>query len=145
MSQVFFEDIAEGAEITAPAKKISMVNMLQYAAATWNMFLLHVNKEYAQSRGFEDANIAAPHYGALLATMLTRWMGDRGRLRKLSYQVRRMGFPNDVLTCKGKVLRKYQVAGEGLVDLELGVENRRYEGMIAVPGTATVSLPRRAA
>lgn len=139
--QLFFEDIAEGTEIPQTENKIRLIEMLRYAAATWSFFLLHLEKEYAQKQGFRDANIQGPMYGALCAKMLTNWIGDDGRLKKLGYNVRVMGFPGDTLTTRGKVARKYQRDGASLADCDLWVENQNGERVAT--GHATVSLPSK--
>ena len=139
--QLFFEDVAEGTKIPPSENKVRLIEMLRYGAATWSFFLLHLEKEYAQKQGFRDANIQGPMYGALCAKMLSNWIGVDGRLKKLGYNVRVMGFPGDTLTCKGKVVRKYADGGANLADCELWVENQNAEKVAT--GTATVALPSR--
>ena len=128
-----------GAEIPSSVNNVTFIDMLMYAGATWNYFLLHTSKEFAQQQGFTDANIAGPHYGAFLAKMMTNWIGDRGKLRRLAYQVRVMGFPGDTLICKGRVIKKYQEADDNLIDCDIWVENQH--GETVAPASATVSLP----
>ncbi len=53
-------------------------------------------------------------------------------------EVRRPNLFGDVTWCKGKVTRKYDEAGEHLVDLDVWAENHR--GEITAPGKATVAL-----
>ena len=141
MEELFFEDVDAGAAIPNVVRKISLIDLMKYSAATWNFYLLHVEKEFAQKKGFKDVNVHGPLFGALLATTMTQWVGDPGGLKKLAYSARGMGFPGDTLTAKGTVVKKYQEAGENLVDCEVWVENQ--EGVKLVPGTATVALPSK--
>jgi acyl dehydratase len=141
LKQLFFEEVNIGTEITASVDKINLLRLMRYAAATWNFFLIHIDKEFARKQGFKDANIPAPLYGAFLAKMMTNWIAPRGRLKTLGYRVTVMGFPGDTLICKGKVAKKYQQAGENLVDCDIWVENQ--EGEKVAPASATVSLPSR--
>ena len=141
MKQLFFEEVDVGTEIPGSADKISLVQLIRYSAAIWNFHLLHLEKEFAQRRGFKDANIPASLYGAFLVRMVTNWIGTRGKLRRLAYQVRVMGFPGDTLICKGRVIKRYQEAGDNLVDCDIWVENQ--DGVRVSPASATVSLPSR--
>lgn len=141
MAQLFFEDMDVDTEIPSSVNKVNLLQLIRYSAATWNLFLLHIDKGFAQKQGLRDANIQASLYGAFLAKMLTNWVGNRGRLKKLGYRVTVMGFPGDTLICKGKVVKKYQEAGENLVDCDIWVENQ--DGVKVAPASATVSLPSR--
>ena len=141
MKRILFEDFAVGHEIPSLTNKTNLVQLIRYSAATWNFFLLHLEKEFAQQQGFKDVNIHAPFHGALLARMITDWTGDPGYLKKLSYRVTVMSFPGDTLVCKGKIIRKYHEQGENLLDCDLWVENQN--GVRVASGYSTVSLPSR--
>lgn len=141
MKELLFEDVDTGIHIPSLVKKIHLLDLMKYSAATWNFYLLHLEKEFAQKEGFKDANVHGPLFGALLATMMTQWIGDPGGLKKLVYSARAMGFPGDTLTACGAVMKKYQEAGENLVDCEVWIENQ--DGVKLVPGTVTASLPSR--
>ena len=141
MKQLFFEEVDVGTEIPSLRNRVDLLQLIRYSAATWNFFLLHLEKEFAQKQGFKDANIHAPFYGAFLAKMMTQWIEDPGRLKKLGYRVTVMGFPGDTLVSKGKVIKKYQEGGESLVDCEIWVENQ--DGVEVAPASATVSLPSK--
>ena len=52
-----------------------------------------------------------------------------------------MDYPNQSLTAKGTVTRKYEENGRFLVDCDILLENS--SGEITTPGTATVELPCR--
>jgi len=141
MNQLFFEDVDVGTQIPILVNKISLLQLLRYSAATWNFYLLHLEKEYAQKKGFKDVNIPAPFYGAFLGTMVTNWIGDPGRLKKVGYTVKVMGFPGDTLRGRGSIIKKYQRAGENLLDCDIWVENQ--DAIKVAPGSATISLPSK--
>ena len=70
---------------------------------------------------------------------LRRWMGLDGKIRKVGpFRMVKNSHPGDTLTCRAKVTGKDVKNGEGLVQLEIGVDNPRAE---AARGEATVSLP----
>ena len=141
MKQLFFEEVDIGTEIPSLRNRVDLLQLMRYSAATWNFFLLHLEKEFAQKQGFKDANIHDPFYGAFLAKTMVQWIGDPGRLKKLGYRVTVMGYPCDTLISKGKVIKKYQEGGENLVDCDIWMENQ--DGVKVAPATATVSLPLR--
>jgi len=75
----------------------------------------------------------------LLGRVICNWMGDDGFLKKLDDRVPVYPIIGDVLCCKGKVANKYTEGSEHLVDLEVRCEN--LDGVILMPGSATVRLP----
>jgi acyl dehydratase len=141
MNQIFFEDVDVGTQIPVMSERVSLLQLMRYAAVTWNFYLLHLDKEYAQRKGFKDANIPAPYFGAFLATMINKWTGEPGGVKRLSYAVKVMGFPGDTLTGKGTVVQKYQEDGENLVECDIWVENQ--DGIRMALGSATMTLPSK--
>lgn len=77
----------------------------------------------------------------VLGRMLCNWMGDDGFLKKLDDRCPIYPIVGDVLCCKGKVTRKYTEGNEHLVDLDVHCENQ--DGLILMPGSATVRLPAK--
>lgn len=140
---LWYNDARVGDAVPALTKKVSLVQMIQYAASTWSMYLLHLDKEFAQAQGFRDANVQGPLHGVFLSQMLGDWAGVSGDLVKLAYNIRVMCFPGDTLVCKGKVTGKRQADGRNLVDVDVWIEDPR--GQVMTPGKATVALPPRSA
>jgi len=138
MEKVSFSKISVGDEIPELVKKVTLLDLIQYAAATWNLFLLHIDKEFAQNQGFKQANIPASYFGACLTKLVSDWIKDPGQIKKLGYRVIGMSFVDDTLNFKGKVSKKYQEAGQNFIDYDLWVENQ--EGVQVATATATVSL-----
>jgi hydroxyacyl-ACP dehydratase HTD2-like protein with hotdog domain len=133
-----FEDFEEGREIPPHRVTVSKVQMMMYAAATWNPYQLHWDSDFSRKRGFADANIAGPMFGAYLAEMLVKWADCPSCLRSLEYTNRDMGFPGDTLICRGKVKGRRPQGNTDLADCQVWVENQK--GGILVQGSATVSL-----
>jgi hydroxyacyl-ACP dehydratase HTD2-like protein with hotdog domain len=139
--QVYFEDVAVGMAIPPLQKKPSNTLLFLYSAVTWNPQRIHYDKEYTLSEGYRDVIVHGPLRGAFLSQLLTRWIGEEGTLKKLSYTNRDIAYVNELLTCKGTVTRKWIADGQGYVECEVWVENE--QGDRVTPGTATVSLPKR--
>ncbi len=124
-----------GPEIPSFRVKVSKVQMMMYAAATWNPYQLHWDADYARKHGFPDANVAGPVFGAYLVEMLVHWAGSVSGLLSLEYTNRAMAFPGDTLICKGKIPGHIET-GAGPEHCQVWVENQ--EGLLLVEGTALV-------
>jgi len=129
----------EGEEIFPLRVQISKIQMMMYAAATWNPYQLHWDSDYSKKHGFQDANVAGPMFGDYLAEMLNRWANDSIRLESLEYTNRAMAFPDDTLICRGKVQRKFQEGGSFFLECQVWVENQ--EGLVLVEGKAILAAP----
>jgi hydroxyacyl-ACP dehydratase HTD2-like protein with hotdog domain len=125
-------------EIPSLQTRVSKMRMMMYAAATWNPYQLHWDSDYAKAHGFPDANIAGPMFGDYLAEMLVRWAGNPALLKSLEYTNRAMAFPEDTLTCKGKVEEKLKEGENILLRCHVWVENQ--EGRILAEGKAVLSF-----
>jgi len=128
--------INAGQEIPSFQTKVSKVQMMMYAAATWNPYQLHWDSDYSREHGFPDANIAGPMFGAYLSEMLARWAGNPSKLKSLEYKNRAMAFPGDTLICKGQVRGQYNEGDKSYWDCQVWMENqeccRLVEGSAAV-------------
>lgn len=140
-AKVYFEDVKEGQEIPTFVRKTDTMHWNRYAAVNDEFVYIHMDDEAGKAAGqpgiFGMGNIRF----AYLHNMLRDWTGVSGRIKKLGVQYRALNLKNDVLTCRGKITRKYVENGEHLVDLDLMVENQKGENV--TPGTATVALPAR--
>jgi acyl dehydratase len=138
-SQPDFEVLGVGQEIPPYRVTVSKVQMMIYAAATWNSNRLHWDSDFSKKKGFADASIAGPMFGDYLAEMLVQWVGDPSRLKSLEYTNREMAFPGDTLICRGKVMSRNPEENK-LLHCQVWVENQK--GDILVQGSATVTLAK---
>jgi hydroxyacyl-ACP dehydratase HTD2-like protein with hotdog domain len=141
MSRRWFEDVAPADDVPPLTKTPSNIALFRFSAATWNAHRIHYDQDYARSEAQPDVVVQGYMFGAYLAQMLQDWAGDGARLLRLAYSNRRPAFAGETVTCRGRVTATREQAGEGLVDLEVWVENAR--GEVCAPATATLSLPRR--
>jgi hydroxyacyl-ACP dehydratase HTD2-like protein with hotdog domain len=139
--QVYFEDVSVGMSLPPLSKTPSNTLLFLYSAITWNPQRIHYDKEYTLSEGYRDVIVHGPLRGAFLSQLLTRWIGERGVLKKMSYANRDIAYVNEPLICKGTVTRKWIEGGKGHVGCDIWVENAR--GAQLTPGQATVILPRK--
>jgi hydroxyacyl-ACP dehydratase HTD2-like protein with hotdog domain len=140
--QIYFEDVNEGDEIPSLSLEIERVQMFFFSAATYNGHRIHYDQSWAQGvEGYQDILVHGPLQVALLARAITDWVGGRGRLVNYAVQNRATAFPGEQLRFKGTVTGKRQASETCLVELK--VHGEKGQGQILMPGTATVSLPRR--
>ncbi|MGH7963222.1 MAG: MaoC/PaaZ C-terminal domain-containing protein, partial [Candidatus Binatia bacterium] len=101
----------------------------------------HYDKDYTLTEGYRDIIVHGPLRGAFLSQLLTRWIGEGGTLKKLSYTNRDIAYVNEPLTCKGTVTRQWVENDAGYVECEVWVENE--QGNRVTSGQAMVLLPLR--
>ena len=139
--QVFYEDVEVGSEIPSLVKRTTRRQLVQWAGASGDFYEIHYNKDFALASGLPDVILHGRLKAAYLGQMLTDWIGLEGALKKYNVRYRGMDFPDQDLTCKGKVIKKYAQANEYLVELDIWTENPKSEKTIT--GSAVVSLPSR--
>ena len=150
--QLYYEDIEIGSEVT-PLKKIATTRMLvQWAGSSGDFNPLHYEEEFAKTLGVGAPIVHGALKRAWLVNLMTDWIGEKGRLKKLSCRYKGMDYPRKMKSfddpqdgetwwCKGKVTKKYKVGDEFLVDCEIWVENGK--GVQTTPGNATAVLPSK--
>ena len=135
--QLYFEDVEIGCAITPLAVSVTETQMFFFSAATYNGHRIHYDKNWARDvEGYDDVLVQGPLQAALLSRALTDWIGGAGRLVRFSVQNRAIAYPGQELTFGGVVTGK----DESLVHLDIFC---RRGDEVLMPGTASVSLPRR--
>jgi acyl dehydratase len=120
-----FQDVNIGDEIPSlsrgPLKRMQQAWM---SVALKDPHPLHVDEEFARSVGFPTVALSGAFPCGLLATMFTNWAGIEN-IKKYSVRLTTIILPGDILTCKGKAVKKWEEDGRGLAECELTVENQR--------------------
>lgn len=139
--QLYVEDVSVGDRIPTLSVQVDPTQMFYFSAATYNAHRIHYDKVWAtEVEGYPDLVVQGPLQSALLARALTDWIGGQGRLVRFAIQNRAVAFPGDELRFDATVT-EVQV-DTGRVTLE--ILGSKGTGEALMPGTATVSLPRRA-
>ena len=134
-----WEDIKEGAEPAALVLgPVTVTDAVRYQGASGDMNPIHHDAEFAKAAGFEPPLMVGMFQAGVLNTWATNWLGPRN-VRRTRVRWKTPVFPGDVLTCSGKVARKYEEDGERRVDLELVCTNQ--DGAVAVQGWMTFVVP----
>ena len=76
-----------------------------------------------------------------LSQIVTDWMGDDGTLIKLNASIRHPNVVGDTNTVHGEVVKKTNVNGEHLVEIQ--VRNLNQSGLVTALGSAVVGLPSK--
>lgn len=139
--ELYWEDVAEGGEITPLLKHPTPRQLVMYAGASGDYHEIHYNKEFALERGLPDIIVHGQLSCHFLGQLITDWIGDEGRLKKLSCSYRGMNFPGEDLICRGKVTRKYVEDGEHFIECNIWAENPKEEKTVL--GSAIVTLPTK--
>ena len=102
---------------------------------------VHWEQDFTLMVGAPGAYDYGPERCSWLTHHLTNWMGDDGFLRKASCKIRRHNPECDMLFIDGKVTRKFQQDGRGLVEIEQAAHNQ--DGELSILGSGVVELPSR--
>ena len=139
--QLYYEDIAEGAELPGLVRYPTTLQLVKYAGASGDYYQIHYDKDFAVASGLPGVIVHGWLTLAFLGQMLTDWLGEKGVLLKLSGSYRGINKVNEDIICNGKVVKKYIENDKNLVRVEIWAENPR--GDKTVTGTAVVALPSR--
>ena len=140
--QLYFEDIEVGGKIpTQLRNELTTKTFLEWAAAVRDFYPVHYDKDFALSMNLPGVIAHGPYKLALLGRLVMEWIGEQGVLHKLSCEHRAPSYVGETILCRGKVTNKYLLEGKNYVECEVWVENQ--DGVVAAPGSATVSLPSR--
>lgn len=137
--QLFYDEVQIGQVLPSLVKHPTKRQLVMWAGASGEYYEMHYDKDFAQSKGLPGVIVHGMLMGSFLGQMLTDWIGDEGTLKELNTMNRAMVFPDQDLTCKGIVTKKYLLNEEGIIECDIWLENAK--GEKAITGMAVVSLP----
>ena len=140
-AQVYVEDVEPGDAIPEIVKRCTPRQLVMWASASGDFYEIHYDVEYARTIGLSGLVVHGALKNAFLGHLLHDWIAPAGRIVRYGCSYRGMDYPEQDLRCRGKVTEISVREGDGLVDLDIWIENR--SGEVTTPGTATVSLPCR--
>jgi acyl dehydratase len=139
--QIYFEDVTEGMELPTLQKDPTTQQLVRYAGASGDYYQIHYDLEFARSNGLPNVILHGALKSAFLGQLITDWVGEHGRLARLSVQYRGMDVPGTPIFAKGVVTKKHVESGDHLVECDIWLENA--DGDRTTPGSAVASLPSR--
>lgn len=135
MSPPILQDIEVGTALPEREHCPDNVQLFLYNAALWNAHRIHFDAPYAtEVEGYPGLVIAGPLMGDWLSQCVLEWLGDAGRLLKLSYSNRQAAYIGETLRAGGTVTAVDPDSGR--VEIDLFVKNG--DGANLTPGTAVV-------
>jgi 3-methylfumaryl-CoA hydratase len=138
--QLRFEDVNVGDEAPRYGLWLNYQRIVMSVAADRMFSSIHHNRDVAQSGGLEDIIFNTLGYEMVFEITLRRWIGLDGRIKKIGpFKMVKNSHPGDTLMCRCQVTETQEADGDGLIRLDIVVENPRAE---AARGEALVSLPR---
>lgn len=132
-----FASLNVGDELPAfTTEPISRHTLALYCGASGDHNPIHVDIDFAKGAGMPDVFAHGMLSMGYLARLLTHW-APQTALR--SYGVRFVAITHvgDRVTCSGKVVEKFEAAGERRVRLELSTTNQ--DGQVKLSGDAVIA------
>lgn len=141
--QVYFEDVQIGQEIPNVVKgPMTTAHIMRWSASMENWHRIHYDRVYAiEHDKLPDVLVAGSWKQHILMQLVQDWVGLEGWAWKVDFQFRDMDLPGDKIIAWGKVTKKYEKQGMGMVELEIGLRNSR--NIDSTKGTALVALPQK--
>lgn len=133
------DDVQVGDELPTVVRNASRVQLFLYSATTWNPHRIHYDIDYARFEGHPDVIVHGPLQGAWLSQYVTDWAGPAGRIVGLSWQNRASALPEQDYEFRGRVAAVDAASG----NVSLEVWEQAADGAVLMPGTATITLPKR--
>jgi len=122
-------------------ENLTRTDLVRYAGASGDFNPIHHDEGFSKVAG----NPTVFGHGMLTAGFVGKCVTDfvgAENLRKFKVRFATRVWPGDTITCKGRVTKKYDEAGEHRIDGEVAALNQK--GEVAVSGTFTAALPARA-
>jgi len=131
-----WESIKEGDALPELRKKPGVTQLVKYAAGSGDFNPLHHDYSFPQAKQLGSIIVHGRFKYASLGQLVSDWLGHNGRIQKISCQYRGMDLPDQEITCKGEVTRKYEEGGQRKAQLTIWTENEK--GQKTTPGEAIV-------
>lgn len=116
---------------------LSRLTLALYCGASGDHNPIHVDIDFVKAAGMPDVIAHGMLSMAWLARVLTNWVPQTA-LREYSVRFAAMTQVGERITCAGKVVEKFERAGERCARLELSTTNA--DGQVKLTGDAVVAL-----
>jgi len=123
-----FESINVGQALPSLTKQVTVEQIRQYAEASGDRNPIHLDESFARSAGLPGVIAHGMLTMAFANQMVTDWLGDRSRLKRLQGRFAGMVLPGDEVTCTGTVVSKDEQARRVVINLV--VTNQRGEKVL---------------
>jgi acyl dehydratase len=134
-----FETVEVGQALPSMTKRVSVEQIHAYAQASGDKNPIHLDDGFARSVGLPGVIAHGMLTMAFANQMVTDWLGDRSRLKRLDGRFGGMVLPGDEVTCSGSIVKKDETARRVLINLV--VTNQRGEKVLT-KGVAEAEFPQ---
>jgi acyl dehydratase len=138
MSALDFENVGAGHTLPSLTKHVTVEQIRQYAEASGDRNPIHLDDGFARSAGLPGVIAHGMLTMAFANQMVTNWLGDRSRLKRLQGRFAGMVLPGDDVTVSGSVASKDDATRRVLINLV--VTNQRGEKVFN-KGVAEAEFP----
>lgn len=111
----------------------------RFAAVNDEFVPIHMDDEAGREAGFPGAFGMGNLQWSFLHSLLRQWMGDQGRIVRVTCQFRAPNLKGRIVHAGGRVTAVRREGSDVLVDLDVWTVDD--QGTALAPGTATVVLP----
>ena len=140
-NSIYWEDVEEGQAVPDASREIDATLIVSGAIwASHDFMPVHHDPKFAQEKGAPDIFMNILTDNGLVGAYLGNCLGPEAELKKLKIGLAVPCFPGHTLTMNGTVARKYEKAGEHLIEVKFTGEN---EMGPHVSGDAVLALPAK--
>src|SRR5205807_3859029 len=140
-AKLYYEDVQVGdtmPELVKPA--LSHIQLVRYAGASGDFNPLHTDPKFGEMVGTGGIIAHGMLIMGFVGQLLSDYVGPAA-LRKFGVRFRGMTRLDDVITCTGTIMEKYEAGGEGRIAGKVQAVDQN--GDVKVSGTFVAALPRR--
>ena len=135
-----WDDVVEGEELAPLSFPLTIYRMVMVAGANRDFNAIHHNSRYAQASGAPDMYANTLFLQGMWERCVRDYIGLGGTIRRMTgFRMRRFNPVGTTPVVSGRIARKWQEEGVGLVEITLETRNG---GEVTVgPGTMVVTVP----
>ena len=140
-AKLYYEDVQVGdtiPELVKPA--LSHIQLVRYAGASGDFNPLHTDPKFGEMVGTGGIIAHGMLIMGFVGQLLSDYVGPAA-LRKFGVRFRGMTHLDDVITCTGTIMEKYEAGGEGRIAGKVQAVDQN--GDVKISGTFVAALPRR--
>jgi acyl dehydratase len=138
---VSFDTVRVGQRLPELRRTVTREQIERYARASGDHNPIHLDESFARAAGLPGVIAHGLLTLALAGQLVTEWLQDRARLRRLDARFADMVLPGDELRCSGTVSQKDEENRRVVVTLS--AENQRGEKVLT-KGIAEADFPQGA-
>lgn len=139
--QLYWEDVQVGDAVPSLSFPLSYHRMIVQAAANKDFSPIHINTEVARQQGAPEIYANNVFHQSMWERTVREYIGLGGTVKKMGpFRMKVFCTVGETVTVKGQVIKVWEEAGCGLVEIGLVSSTSRGD---AVTGGMTVALPRK--